>query len=229
MPVIASSEKKQIFWCDVCHLKLTNIHTTVQHLCGRIHKAKTNVKNNPDKKNNPANKNKRKQGLNSSNIKPTDISVQEPATKKSKKQPEKASDPNLKCDDCNLIFDSTKTAIQHFKGKRHATSVASKLAGKQRQNPMGGQSGRRGYEGREQGRGQGKGQGRGIGFGRGLMSFGINTSVRSEDGFQARELVKALQMFYSKPLHNVVYPPMHINNMPLIAPKDHLRRINNYY
>jgi len=113
--------KEFVFWCDICQLKMKSVHRAILHLGGKFHKGKKMKHSMQDNKESV----KRKAEVHAS-IKQKD-GLEQPASKRSKPVD---SDQNLVCDDCNLHFNSSMMAIQHFKGKKHALKVAAKLEAK---------------------------------------------------------------------------------------------------
>jgi len=118
-PISDGAGKSFVFWCDICQLKMKTVHRAILHLGGKFHRGKK-IKHDMQ------NKDYLKRV---SDVHPSvrDKESIEPANKKSKPG---ESDQNLACDDCNLQFNSSMMAIQHFKGKKHALKVAAKLEAK---------------------------------------------------------------------------------------------------
>lgn len=96
--------KAPVFWCEACELVLSSPTVALQHLRGRPHASKINKVLKREQDNNEPDNN-------------------EPAVKKVKVK----EDP-VKCEECKLEFTSNKTALEHFKGRRHAATL-SKLKG----------------------------------------------------------------------------------------------------
>lgn len=99
------SENQSIFFCEVCKKSMNGLRPTFQHLKGKNHK-------NAKKKRADVEKQVELDGKESSMIED-----------EVKKQPDGEA---LKCDDCNLKFDSIVTAISHFKGKKHIAVISAK-------------------------------------------------------------------------------------------------------
>lgn len=125
--------KSLIFYCKPCNLKLTNPIGARQHLTGKIHELRcSSDKNVPIKKTNvPVRKTRIIQ----------EPYPKEPVNKRSKIEGKKpmltkmentVAKDKIKCDDCNLEFNSELNAIQHFKGKKHGNVVAAKVFSKQK-------------------------------------------------------------------------------------------------
>ena len=96
------------------------------------------VKNEGDESNNSRVKRKRKRKqkgkVNSTVVIPGGSAVDKPDVKKRIDQP--TSNPQFTCDDCNLVFPSYKSAIQHFKGKRHQLAIQANTSAKKESNTV---------------------------------------------------------------------------------------------
>ena len=177
-PIEESIVKKTtcVFWCGICNLQLTAPAIALQHMAGRPHKLKATKESR--NQNNDIQYSKRK----CDTVEPVvdeplhkkvkDV-AQEAVNQKKKENPGKASvgGTDITCDDCNLTFISTINAIQHFKGKKHASTVATKLAAKQKKNEIQ--------------RGQIRGRGQAVGGQRMSDSFGKGLGV-TRGGFVNR-------------------------------------------
>ena len=208
-PVLSTEcmrNKFPIFWCGICKLELNVPVVAIQHMNGRSHRAKVNGAQiiNTQNQNDAS---KRKRGLDSDHITPSKQVIQElpakksdeqtvkavvqqPATKKGKMEQPAKVDPNLKCEDCNIVFDNIATAIPHFKGKRHVSKIAAKIESAKQKSSQNQKSGQRG------------GRGRGAAWG-----YGVGSIQRGGHGLfggkaAAGELLGALKKFYGNPLYS---------------------------
>ena len=111
IPTVENVVKKlPVFWCDPCSLKLASPTQAIQHLTGRLHKIKVTPKEDGAL---------RKRVLDSDGN-----PVEEPTTKRCKLE---EVDQSIPCKECNIVLNSAIMAEQHFKGKKHASTLV-KLA-----------------------------------------------------------------------------------------------------
>jgi len=135
---VPSVKESVIFWCDVCERKINAIQPTIQHLYGKHHKQKLNAKNAKNEKDvndlngnmNGDTKVKCEPDLDESN---QNVSADKEPRAKKRKHKTKAKDGasdikkkvEVKCEDCDIVFDTAANAINHFKGSKHIKKIAS--------------------------------------------------------------------------------------------------------
>jgi len=100
-----------IFWCATCCTKLTSPTQAITHLNGKSHKSKVTQES-------------RKRGLPvpEENKCSTENEEDGPTSKKSKAESAEVEH----CKDCDILLNSAVMADQHYKGKKHASTVAKK-------------------------------------------------------------------------------------------------------
>jgi len=103
--------------CETCSITFPSAKAALTHFQGKKHAAKVDTQN---KEKEPEN--------NDSGTKETESAspLSKNQKKKQKEEKEQAGRAIIKCDDCNIEFTAHAQAISHFKGKRHASKVASK-------------------------------------------------------------------------------------------------------
>jgi len=99
-----------IFWCATCCTKLTSPTQAITHLNGKSHKSKVTQES-------------RKRALSGHEEDcGTENEGNGPTTKKTKAEPIEVEH----CKDCDILLNSAVMADQHYKGKKHASTVAKK-------------------------------------------------------------------------------------------------------
>ena len=207
-----------IFWCELCQLKLNTPFIAIQHTSGKSHKAKKSKQDSINQK----------RKLLPNNVEPDEsVVVQEPATKKPKKQTN-----NVIEEPATIMIkkQTTKDVIEEpATKKRKEKSVLSNLdlkcddcnlvlqseiialqhfKGKKHAKVIAAkitakrnQNQRGGQRGRGRGRGY-RGTGNDYGNGHGSMRGVSNNDAGFVSGHPTGEIVRSLANLHSKPLNN---------------------------